>query len=492
MSKYIFCFLLLVLTFLYPLGITETTVKAINFKSEGITELQALLTKDPLLKGAIVGMSVRSATTGDLLYSYNGDTSLTPASNLKLFTAAAALQILGPNYTYQTEVRTNGKINRKGLLRGNLYLKGKGDPTLTVEDLKVISKKLKQKGINTINGDLIADDTWYDDVRYSIDLPWSDETAYYGAQISALTVSPDEDYDAGTIILEVSPSKVGKKPNVNLIPNTKYIKLVSNAKTVEMDNKKEIKIMRVHGTNEIHINGSIGIDELPKKEWISVWDPTKYTLALFIKALHQEGINVRGEEHIGKTPVKTKVLLTHQSEPLSAILLPLLKLSNNTIAEMFIKEIGRTVKKDGSWETGIEIEKKSLEELGLNMSGTVLRDGSGISPINTIQANTVTQLLFKVQSMHWFSPFYESLPIAGEKGKLVGGTLQNRMTRTPLQKNVIAKTGTLTNVSSLSGYLQTQSGENVIFSIILNHLKDEKDGKFIEERILDVMTQYIE
>lgn len=489
--KNFYYLLFLWIIFLYSPVFSSTTT-AMELKPEGVTRLQSVITEDPLLKGAIAGISIRSTTTGDILYSYNGETSLTPASSFKLFTATAALATLGQNYTYLTEVSTDGKWNEKGVVKGNLYLKGRGDPTLTVKDLNILAKQLRKKGIRTIAGDVIADDTWYDKVRYSIDLPWSDESAYYGAQISALTVSPDKDYDAGTMIVQVIPSKKGKKPKTTLSPNTDYMVIHNKSITTEPGSNETLKITRGHGKNELVIEGTIPEDGSITKEWISVWDPTKYTVDLFKKELEREGIHVKGDCYIGKAPDKTLEIVSHKSEPLSEILIPFLKLSNNTIAEMLVKEMGKVTQNLGSWEAGLETEKRTLTQLGINIHNMVFRDGSGISHLNTTQANTITQLLYRAQLQDWFPVFYKALPVAGEKEKLIGGTLRNRMTSPPLKHKVIAKTGTLTNVSSISGYMQTKSGENVIFSIVLNHLQNDEEGKIVENKILSIMLNDLE
>lgn len=465
---------------------------AIELKAEGVTELQSFLSNDQMLKGAIAGISVRSASTGDILYSYNGETSLTPASSFKLFTAIASLTTLGPDYRFRTEIRTNGNVKKNGVLKGNLYIKGGGDPSLTVKDIESITKKLKEKGIRKIVGDLVADDTHYDKVRYSMDIPWSDETAYYGAQISALTVSPDEDYDAGTIIVQVKPSQKGRKPEVTLYPITDYVLVHNKAKTTEAGSKEKINITRGHGNNEVLIEGSIPEEGTLVKERISVWDPTRYTLALFKKELANQGIDVKGNFITDKTPLNSKKLLLQESEPLSEILFPFLKLSNNTIAETLVKEMGQLTKNQGTWEAGLETEKNALAQIGIEIDNTVFRDGSGISHVNTTQPNTLTLLLYRSQNKEWFPLMSKSLPVAGDKDKLIGGTLRKRMINSPLQQKVQAKTGTLTNVSSLTGYLQTNNGEKVIFSIILNHLQDEEEGKVIEEKILSILLNGLE
>ncbi|WP_257536026.1 D-alanyl-D-alanine carboxypeptidase/D-alanyl-D-alanine endopeptidase [Metabacillus litoralis] len=452
------------------------------------SSLHTLITKDPILEGAIAGVSIRSASNGQVLYSYNGDVSLTPASNLKLFPAAAALASLGPDYSYQTGLFTDGKV-RRNEIKGNVYFVGHGDPTLRVKDIESMAKTLKKQGIQSITGDIIADDSWYDDVRYSVDLPWSDETAYYGAQISALTVSPDHDFDAGTVIIEVSPGQKNQKAEISVFPSTDFVTLINKTKTVSTDEEGELSISRTHGKNEVIIKGTISLKASPVKEWVAIWDPTSYSLSVLKKTLKQHGIKVKGKERKGVKPEHSKMLLSHQSIPLKEILVPFMKNSNNTHAEMLVKEMGKVYKQDGSWEAGLEVVEQTLTSLGIDGEKMILRDGSGISHVNAIQANSVTDLLYKSQSQEWFPFFYHSLPVAGIKEKNIGGTLRNRMTEKPLKENVIAKTGTLTNVSSISGYLTLSDGNKLIFSILMNHLKDEEQGKLLEEKILSVIAQ---
>lgn len=454
-------------------------------------QLNHLLENHPNLKGAIAGVSIRTASTGDLIYSYNGETRLTPASNLKLFTAAAALTTLGKDYTFQTELHTDGEIKWHVLI-GNLYIKGKGDPTITTNTFDQFAKELKKKGIKWISGDLIGDDSWYDDVRYSIDIPWSDETAYYGAQISALTVSPDLDYDSGTIICEVSPGeKTNQKATVSFSPETDYVQVINKTKTVEKDGRNDITISRNHGTNIIQIEGTIPLNDPLHKESIAVWEPTKYSLNVFKQALHKQGIKLLGDVKVGDIPSNSQVVISHSSMPLSELLLPFMKLSNNIHAEVLIKEMGKVFKGKGSFKEGLEVEEHALTSLGVKTETMIMRDGSGISHMNLVPPNEITRMLYHLQDMDWFPCYMNSLPVAGIKDKMIGGTLRNRMKGSPLKENVIAKTGTLTNVSSLSGYVKTKNGETFIFSILLNHLKGSDQGKQIEEQILNTIANTI-
>ncbi|GAE25145.1 D-alanyl-D-alanine carboxypeptidase [Halalkalibacter wakoensis JCM 9140] len=306
------------------------------------------------LDGALVGISVRQAKTGELLYTNNGDLLLRPASNLKLFTAAVALATLGNDYTFETDLRTDG-IVKKEVLHGNLFIQGKGDPTLLESDVERLVKKMKQNGIKAIDGDVIGDDSWYDDIRYSIDLPWSDEMFGYGSAISALTVSPDLDYDAGSVILNISPNqKIGKQANIQLEPKTDYVKVINQTKTVSAEEETDLTFKREHGGNKIIVDGTISVNADEQKETVAVWEPTNYALSIFTEKLDENGIKLIGDVKRGESPEKTKRITNHHSIPLSDLLIPFMKLSNNGHAETLIKEMGKVKCNEGSWEKGLE------------------------------------------------------------------------------------------------------------------------------------------
>lgn len=448
-------------------------------------EIPQLLENDVRLKGSIVGISVRSSKTGEIIYEHNGDIRLKPASNMKLITGAVALSILGENHTFETKLLTDGRT-KGSTLKGNLYLVGQGDPTLQKEDFDNLALKLKERGISKVNGDLIGDDSWYDDVRLSQDMIWSDEEFYYGAQISALTASPNEDYDSGSVRIKVYPGReVGDEAEIQLSPFTDYLKVINKVSTAEPNEESNVNFTRNHGTNTVIIDGKIPLGSEGEKEYIAVWEPTKYALYLFQQSLKEHGIKLKGKIKTGHTPEKAAVITTHHSIPLSELLIPFMKLSNNTHAEILVKEIGKRVKDEGSWEKGLEVLTEQVVNFGMNKEVMVIRDGSGISHITLVPANELTQLLFHVQKEPWFQTFYDSLPVAGNKGRFVGGSLRERMATL----DVRAKTGTIATVTSLSGYVNTKNGETLIFSILLNNLVDN-DCKDIEDKIVEIMGNY--
>ncbi|WP_419893077.1 D-alanyl-D-alanine carboxypeptidase/D-alanyl-D-alanine-endopeptidase [Oceanobacillus kimchii] len=457
-----------------------------------LEEKLAIILDNSNLEGGVTGVSVLDATNGEQLFSRNADIRLHPASNMKILTAVSALETLGPNYRFTTEVLTEGRVSGK-VLHGNIYVKGKGDPTLLQSDLEAFAKELKKQGIHKIKGDLVGDDTWYDDVRLSQDLNWSDEPFYTGAQVSALTMSPDDDYDAGTVIVEVRPSGKGKKAEVRVTPENNYISIENKTKMVANGEEKDISIERQHGNNTIVIEGEMPKDGSISRSWASVWEPTNYVINVFRQTLEEEGITFIGksEDRFEATPSSAEVLVAKESMPLKELFIPFMKLSNNGHGETLVKEMGKVVGDEGSWDEGLTVMKDVLGELGLNVDTILLRDGSGMSHKNLIPAVELSELLYVIQEKDWFTSFQSVLPVAGHPERMIGGTLRNRMTDSPATKNAIAKTGSITGVSTLSGYVTTADGKEVIFSILINNfLGSSATIRSIEDSIVNAIADH--
>ncbi|WP_246231606.1 D-alanyl-D-alanine carboxypeptidase/D-alanyl-D-alanine endopeptidase [Sporosarcina jiandibaonis] len=465
----------------------EEMEKQLIENNAGLEEQINKVLKDARLEGTTTSISIRNAADGKILYTNLGDTRVHPASLMKLLTGAAALETLGLEHAFKTELYTDGKI-KNGELQGNLYIKGLGDPTLTKDDLILFATELKEKGIHSIAGNLFGDDTWYDDDRLSQDLNWSDEPYYSGAQVSALTLSPNDDFDAGTVIVDVYPAaKSGEAGSIRMVPENSYIKIVNKTKTVAKNGTSYIKAERVHGSNTVIVSGTVPLGLKQNRSWASVWEPTNYTLNVFKHVLDEQGIEFTDVTQIGtgKVPSGASLLATNQSIPLKEILTPFMKLSNNGHGEVLVKEIGRVIGDKGSWDKGLEVMNKTLADIGMDMNTILLRDGSGMSHKTLVTANEVTNLLFIAQTKPWYDDFVNSLPVAGIEERFVGGTLRYRMNGTAAEGKVKAKTGTLNGVSSLAGYAETKDGETLIFSAIINnHLDDTAYGLLDELAVI--------
>src|SRR5699024_2926764 len=257
---------------------------------------------------------------------------------------------------------------------------GKGDPTLLPGDFMDFAATLKELGITKINGDVIGGYTWYDDVRLSPGIVCNDEDYYYAAQISALSVTPDRDYDTGSLREEVSPATVaGDKPNVEVLPENTYVTVENNAETTNVNGEHDIEVKLKHGTNIITIEGTIPIHSWNTKVRMAVADPTAFTLHLFEQALVEEGIEIKGNIKEKEAPQDADILFTHESMELKDLLVPFMKLSNNSHAEVLVKEMGKVIHGEGSWEKGIEVMESVLPNFAVNVDRLVIRDGSGIS-----------------------------------------------------------------------------------------------------------------
>ncbi|WP_298466875.1 D-alanyl-D-alanine carboxypeptidase/D-alanyl-D-alanine-endopeptidase [uncultured Psychrobacillus sp.] len=422
---------------------------------------------DNRMKNATSSITVRKASTGEIIYERNGNKGITPASSLKLLTGATALETLGEDFRFSTAVLTNGKVS-KGTLNGNLYLKGQGDPTLLKSHFDNFATGLSKQGIKHISGNLIGDDTWYDSVGLSSGIMAEDVPYYYAAPISALTLSPNGDFDAGSVIVEAKPTSNGKAARVTLSPNTNVLKVVNKSKTVPKGSKNTLKITREVGTNKVIITGNSPIGTSGSKEWIAVTDPTMYALDIFKRSLAEKGITLGKSSKLvkGKTPATAKTLLTRKSQPLKDLIIPFMKLSNNVHAEILAKEMGKKVYGEGSWDAGLQVMRDYAFSVGIDTSQWKFEDASGLSYSNKITSRELSQLLYVIRKEPWYNTYYKSLPIAGSKDRYVGGTLRHRLGTAPAAGNVMAKTGSLKNIKALAGYAKTKDGELLIFTVL--------------------------
>jgi D-alanyl-D-alanine carboxypeptidase/D-alanyl-D-alanine-endopeptidase (penicillin-binding protein 4) len=448
-------------------GGATTTPVAAQDPAALTRDLDAIL-GNPGLSGADVGLVVRAADTGETLYRHGSDRRGQPASNAKLITSAAALEVLGPDYRFSTAVLAAGRTTGP-VLHGDLYLRGTGDPTMLAADYDALAAKVAAGGIRFVTGGLVADDTWFDGVRLAGGWAWDDEPFYYNAQISALTAAPDTDFDAGSIIVTVTPGAVGQPVRVTTTPPTDHVKIANTAVTGASGTGSSIAVDREHGTGTFTVTGSMAADSSPDNEFMAVWDVTGYAAALFRASLAAHGVRVLGPTTRSATPAGARTLADRSSMPLRELLIPFLKLSNNMHAEILVKAMGRATANVGSWDAGLAAVAKVLPGLGIDPARLFLMDGSGLSRMDHVAPDQLSALLIAARAKPWFPTWYAALPVAGVAERFIGGTLRNRMRNTPAAGNVHAKTGSLTGVSSLSGYVTAADGRPLVFSMITNN-----------------------
>ncbi|MFI9385574.1 D-alanyl-D-alanine carboxypeptidase/D-alanyl-D-alanine-endopeptidase [Kutzneria sp. NPDC052558] len=440
------------------------------------TDLDSLLA-NPELAGAQAGLVVRNADTGATLYSRLGDNLMLPASNLKLVTSATALELLGADYTFDTEVRSTGSVS-DGTLNGDLYLKGYGDPSTMLTDYQALAAKVKQAGITSVGGHLVADDTYYDSERLGPAWAWDDEPYSYSAQVSALTVSPDANSTSGAVNVIVAPGAQGQPAVVSMYPPNDYITIVNTATT---GTSTGVSVDRVHGANTITVSGTIAAGAAPVTRQMSVDNPTGFVANLFRKALADQGVSVTGTTTFQKAPAASTTVASHSSAPITQLLTPLFKRSDNLVAETITKAAGEAKFGRGSFYDGVNALTSKLAVFGIDYNKYNQFDGSGLSRMDIITPAEFAQLLINARSRPWFQTWYNALPVAGNSDPAIGGTLANRMVGTAAANNVHAKTGSLTGVSALSGYVTAADGEKLVFSLLSNNfipgsVKDVEDA----------------
>jgi serine-type D-Ala-D-Ala carboxypeptidase/endopeptidase (penicillin-binding protein 4) len=434
-----------------------------------VTALDGVLASSALA-GSTTSMQVLDESTGDVVYSKAADQRIVPASNEKLMTSAAALEYLGPDFRFHTTVSHSG-TQSGATVDGDLILKGTGDPTLTQARFDAMAEKVAAQGITSFTGDLIADASAFDRTPLGFSWSWDDESASYAAPISALTAAANDIFDTGSVAVTAKPgSAAGAPGEFALTPKNSYVKIENKTVTGAAGSSDTVTAARNHGTNTIVVSGSIPLEGKASTDLVAVEDPALLAASAFRTALTRQNVEIAGSTVVKAASGTVQEILDEPSIPLSELLVPFLKLSNNGHAELLVKAIGhKATGKAGSWTNGLAQARTTLTALGVNVPTVVLLDGSGLTRRDILTTRQIAQLLENVKAEPWFKAWYDALPIAGADGTLVGGTLTNRFRGTLAANNLHAKTGTLTGVNALSGYVTDTTGRRLVFSIVSNN-----------------------
>lgn len=430
----------------------------------------------PALKGGITGAIVARADDGKVLFERNADTRLTPASNRKLFTSAAALGLLGKDYTFRTDLVTAGKVDADGTLHGDVYLKGAGDSLLAPDDLESMAQTVKKTGVKRIEGHVFGDGTCFTDGPYGDGWAWDYLSDYYAPQVAGLEVS------RGVLAVHVTPGKrAGEPVTVTVDQPTAYLPIVINAKTIENGGKEACQIYRPWDKNILIVDGTVALGSKADGV-VTVADPSRYAATVLKETLQRDGIAVTGIALTGRTPQKTTLLARHQSVPMSQYIAAMNKPSDNLLAESLVRVLGMEKGKAGTYDAGHAVETPFFKQLGLDTDALQLRDGSGLARRDFVTVRNVAKLLTAMRKRPDGKIYYDSLPIAG-----VDGTLRRRLKGTKAKGNVHGKTGSLGEVSSVSGYLTGTHGDVYVFSLIMNNFPG--DARAVQDTILAYLAE---
>ena len=425
---------------------------------------------DPNFDNANWGVVIQSLETGEYFYRRNANKLFIPASDLKLFTTAAGLILLGPEYIFSTNILMNGNMDGS-VLDGDLFVRGRGDPTISGrfyddDKYKVYNDwadSLSNIGIDEITGNIIGDDNSFDNLGLGKGWAWDDESYWFSAPSGAISFN-DNVVD---IVVKVNNEK--NIPVITTNPSTKYIVFINNVSVVPADSITSINVYRQSGTNIVNVFGTIKrLDSI--KTYVTVNNPTQYSMVVLKSVLQNKDISVDGFamdiDDISKLPSEKnlKLLFTYYSPPLKEIIKVINKNSENFYSEQLLKTIGLEEEGFGSADNGVKAEDMVFREMGILPEGMNIVDGSGLSRLDLVSPHQIVTLLNYMFKSKYFIPFFNSLPIAG-----VDGTLGKRMKKTKAENNLRAKTGTHIGVSSISGYVYTLDNEPVSFSIIANN-----------------------
>ena len=461
--------------------------------------IEQILSEPDVARG-FWGIDVVSLDTGNRLYALNENKLFTPASNTKLFTTAAVLALVGPDYRFKTSVESLGTIDKYGRLNSDLIVVGRGDPNLSgrtlpynlhterkalpIQVLIDLADQLVAKGLKYVDGDVVADDSYYVFERYGEGWSQDDLVWEWGAPVSALTVNDN------VLFVNIMPAdRPGERAFLNITPYPEYYRIDNRVVTTPQGSgPRKIYINREPGSTQITFWGNMPQDDAGAGESLAIEDPADFTARLFRELLEQRGVTIYGRPRTRHTELASMqtfsvttvasgggdvtghsapaplVLASHDSQPLADDLRVINKVSQNLHAELMLRLLGKEKGTSGSIEGGLEVLRGFLTSADIKPDQFVFYDGSGLSRENLVTPAAVAQLLEYAYGQPWGRMFEDTLPVSG-----VDGSLNDRLRTPPVKGVVRAKTGSLGHVNALSGYATTTKGQVVAFSILCNN-----------------------
>jgi len=444
----------------------------------------------PALEPGFFAVKIVSLETNQIIYEQNANKFVRPASNMKLYTVATAFDRLTPDYHFVTSVYAKERLE-DGKIKGDLIVYGRGDPSIAArfnngdyfKGINDLADRIVAAGVKRVKGALVGDESYFNGAPVGSGWEWEDLTWSYGAELSALTINDN------AIDLTVKPGMSVGFPVVITSgpPATSFMTIANHATTSARGSRSDLHIYRGLGANTLEISGSLPLGDTGFIGGVAVPDPALAFVSMLRDALVKRGVKIDGRVRtvnarsggsiVPNSPAGPMLIEIAglQSPPFSIIAAHTLKPSQNQYTELILRTLGKTQPANpvdesrarDDEDSGLGVVTSFLRGAGVGESEIALNDGSGLSRNDLISANTTVQLLTFMTKHRYFPQFRDALPIAG-----VDGTLRTRMRGTPAEGNVRAKTGSLSSVASLSGYVTTAAGEHLVFSMMLNNYPD--------------------
>ncbi|WP_115712601.1 D-alanyl-D-alanine carboxypeptidase/D-alanyl-D-alanine endopeptidase [Legionella sainthelensi] len=427
-----------------------------------------------------LGAVVVDLTSGETLYRRNAGRLYIPASNMKLFSEAAALMVLGPDYHFKNQLSVGGGKIQQGILQGNVYLQLSGDPSFSRHDLKKLLSSLKELNINTIQGNVYIDSNVAGVNPYPPGWLTSDLAYSYGAPNAPVML------DANRLTVTVNPgARTGDPAVVEVDDGGGKISLNNQATTKAKAQGCGIGFS-LDKENHLTVRGCVGVGQWAVQQRMAIKNPLMYAQAMIQSQLAKEHIQLNGQVQLGKTPSNSLLIATQYSKSVSELMADTLKPSDNLYADsLYLHAAAKLNGSPVNWQPAQPIIKNFLQsQTGIDFTNAIMTDGSGLSRYSLVTPEqTISLLKFLYQRFPLSYEYIAALPISGRDG-----TLQKRFHIPSQQGFVRAKTGTMVGINSLSGYLYAANGHTLAFALYVNREPGKASGP--GRPVLDALCTY--
>ncbi|HEX9693217.1 MAG TPA: D-alanyl-D-alanine carboxypeptidase/D-alanyl-D-alanine-endopeptidase [Gemmatimonadales bacterium] len=417
---------------------------------------------------------------GDVVFARNADRLFTPASTSKLIVSAAASALLRPRFTVTTTVYGSGTFD-SGVLRGDLIVYGRGDPTFSAHcyatatppagacdslwtRMGALAETLARRGLRHVTGAIVGDGSYFEPQLLHPAWQMYDVNWHYAAPVSALG------FNDNSVNVIWSPGPSPDAPaRIRFEPDLAAFTFENRTTTVEAGGESTIDFYRKPGTMQLWAEGTVARGARERTEYFALPDPNLYFVQALRAALRARGISIAGPDEsatgAGRVCADCVVLAEFDSRPVEDWVYAILNTSENGFSEMLLKVLGRELRGEGSWEAGLEVERAFLvDSVGIDPTHFALADGSGLARQNLLSPRALVQLLRFMRDHPNGAAFHTGLAVGG-----ASGTLSGRFRDATMPGRVVAKTGSIDQANTLAGYVEQPNGRHLTFAIMLNH-----------------------